>query len=271
MQQVTSQDGTLIAYEGVGQGPALILVHGAMFTRVFYTGLAAILAPQFTVFTYDRRGRGESGDTALYTILREVEDLEALTNAVGGSAFVFGHSTGAALSLEAARLLPAAITKLAVYEPPFIIDESLPPAPQDFLPRLKELISAGRRGEAIEYYMQIVGGVPAELIAQMRHSPMWPGIEAIAHAVVYDGVIMEDTLRGDPLELRKWACVTVPTLIMDGTVLAGSAVRHGFLRHGAEELASILPHAQRCTLEGQDHIPTDDVLAPALKAFFLGG
>lgn len=117
-----------------------------MFTRVFYTGLATILAPQFTVIFYDRRGRGGSGDTAPYAVEREVEDLAAPTNAAGGSAFVFGHSTGAALSLEAARLLPAAITKLAVYEPPFTIDESLPPAPQDFLPHLKELISAGRRG-----------------------------------------------------------------------------------------------------------------------------
>lgn len=269
MQHVTSKDGTIIAYDRVGQGPALILVHGAMFTSVFYTGLAAILAPHFTVITYDRRGRGGSGDTAPYAVLREVEDLEALINAVGESAFVFGHSTGAVLSLEGARLLPAAITKLAVYEPPFTIDDSLPPAPQDFLPHLKELVSAGRRGEAIEYYMQVVGGATTELIAQMRQSPMWPGIEAIAHAVVYDGAIMEDTLRGDPLELRKWASVMVPTLVMDGTVLAGSAIRHGFLRHGAEELASILPHAQRCTLEGQDHVPIDDVLAPALKKFFL--
>ncbi|HET8841095.1 MAG TPA: alpha/beta hydrolase, partial [Ktedonobacteraceae bacterium] len=186
MQHITSKDGTVIAFDRTGQGPALILVTGATVTRAFYAELAMTLAPHLTVFFYDRRGRGESGDTAPYAVLREVEDIEALINRAGGSAFVFGHSTGSALALEAARLLSLQVTKLAVYEPPFIIDDSLPPVPPDYVAHLTRLISSDRRGEAVEYYLKSVG-TPAELIAQLRQSPMWPGVEALAHTVAYDG------------------------------------------------------------------------------------
>ncbi len=268
MRKVISKDGTPIAFDQSGQGPAIILVAGATATRLAEASLAAALAPHFTVFAYDRRGRGESGDTAPYAVEREVEDLEALINEAGGSAFVFGHSSGAVLALEAARLLPTKITKLAVYEPPFIIDDSRPPAPQDYVPHLIELVSSGRRGEAVEYFMTEVGS-PAEVVAQMRQLPMWSGFEEVAHTLAYDVTIMGDTQRGDPLPLRKWASVTVPTLVMDGTVFLGREEGHVFLRHGAEELATILSDAQRRTLEGQDHGAADDVLAPALKEFFL--
>mgnify|MGYP001266375239 CR=1 FL=1 len=269
MKKVISKDGTPIAFDQSGQGPALILVAGATATRVAEASLAAALAPRFTVFAYDRRGRGDSGDTAPYAVEREVEDIEALINEAGGKAFVLGHSSGAVLALEAARLLPAKITKLALYEPPFIIDDSRPPAPDDYTQRLVDLVSSGRRGDAVAYFMTVVGA-PAEMIAQMRQSPMWPGLEAVAHTLSYDGTIMGDTMSGDPLPLRKWASVTVPTLVMDGTVFMGRAENHGFLRHGAQELAAILPDAQHRTLEGQDHGPADDVLVPVLQAFFLG-
>jgi len=269
MKKVISKDGTPIAFDQSGQGPALILVAGATATRLAEASLAAALAPYFTVFAYDRRGRGESGDTAPYAVEREVEDIDTLINEAGGKAFVFGHSSGAVLALEAARLLPTRITKLAVYEPPFIIDDSRPPAPEDYAPQLIELVSSGRRGEAIEYFMTVVGA-PAEMVAQMRQSPMWPGLEDLAHTLAYDGTIMGNTMRGDPLPLRKWASVTVPTLVMDGTVFMGREESHVFLRHGAQELAHILPDAQNCTLEGQDHGPADDVLVPALKAYFIG-
>src|SRR5438876_7181889 len=176
MNQVISKDGTAIAFDRSGKGPAVILVTGALTTRADWASLAASLSPHFSVFAYDRRGRGESGDTAPYAVEREVEDLDALINEAGGSAFVFGHSSGAVLALEAARLLPTKITKLAVYEPPFIIDDSHPPAPQDYAPHLMELVSSGRRGEAVEYFMTQVGA-PADMVAQMRQSPMWPGLE----------------------------------------------------------------------------------------------
>src|SRR5438552_8556454 len=162
MRKVISRDGTPIAFDQSGQGPALILVAGATATRLSEASLATVLAPHFTVFAYDRRGRGESGDTAPYAVEREVEDLDALINEAGGSAFVFGHSSGAVLALEAARLLPTKITKLAVYEPPFIVDDSRPPVPENYVTRLTELISSGRRGEAVEYYMTRALRVPVE-------------------------------------------------------------------------------------------------------------
>jgi hypothetical protein len=138
------------------------------------------------------------------------------------------------------------------------------------VPHLIELVSAGRRGEAVEYFMTEAVGTPAEMVAQMRQSPMWPQIEAVAHTIPYDGAIMGDTMSGNPSTLRKWAYVTVPTLVMDGTVFLGRGESHAFLRHGAQELATILPDAQHRTLEGQDHGPADDVLVPVLKEFFLG-
>ncbi|GHO89207.1 alpha/beta fold hydrolase [Dictyobacter formicarum] len=265
MSKVISKDGTSIVFDRSGQGPALILVTGATATRLAAASVAAALAPDFTVFAYDRRGRGDSGDTAPYAVEREVEDIEAIINEAGGSAFVFGHSSGAVLALEAARLLPSGkIKKLAVYEPPFIIDDSRPPIPEDYVPHLIELTSSGRRGEAVEYFMTAAVGVPAEMVAQMRQSPMWPGLESVAPTIAYDGTIMGNTMSGAPSSLNKWASVTVPTLVMDGG--ASPTCMHS----GAQGIASILPHAQRRTLAGQDHGPADEILVPALKEFFIG-
>jgi pimeloyl-ACP methyl ester carboxylesterase len=269
MGTTTSKDGTAIAFDRSGQGPALILVAPAFGTRQDQAALAAALVPYFTVFAYDRRGRGESGDTVPYAVEREVEDLESLIDEAGGAAFVFGHSSGAVLSLDAARLLPTKITKLALYEPPFIIDASRPPMPEDFASHLSDLVAAGQRSEAVDYWMTQLG-TPAAVIAQMRSSPMWSQLEALAHTLPYDATIMHGTQRGDPLALKKWASVTVPTLVMDGTVMMGSADNHAFMRRAADELASILATAQRRTLEGQDHGPADEALVPALQAFFLG-
>ncbi len=263
MRTVTSKDGTSIAYDQTGQGPALILVAGATATRLAEASVAAALASDFTTIAYDRRGRGDSGDTAPYAVEREVEDIEALIDEAGGSAFVFGHSSGAVLALEAARLLPAKIKKLAIYEPPFIIDDSRPPVPEDYFQHLVDLVSSNRRGEAVEYFMIEAVGVPAEMVAQMRQSPMWPGLEAVAHTIAYDGAIMGDTMRGNPAPLKKWATVTVPTLVMDG------GISPTFMHTGAQAIAGILPSAHRQTLAGQDHGPADEVLVPALKAFFL--
>ncbi|HEX8917150.1 MAG TPA: alpha/beta hydrolase [Chloroflexota bacterium] len=269
MQTVTSKDGTTIAFDQSGDGPALILVAPAFGTRADQASLAAALAPSFTVFAYDRRGRGDSGDTGPYAVAREVEDLDALINVAGGSAFVFGHSSGAVLSLDAARLLPTKITKLALYEPPFIIDTSRPPMPDDFTSHLSELVAAGRRGDAVAYW-QTQLGIPAEAIAQMRQSPMWAGLEALAPTLPYDATILGVTQRGDPMSLKRWASVPVPTLVLDGTMMMGREDFHTFMRHGADELAKVLPNAQRRTLEGQDHGPTDEALVPVLQAFFLG-
>jgi pimeloyl-ACP methyl ester carboxylesterase len=259
---VRSHDGTAIVYDRSGTGPAMVLVTGATATRAASAPLAAALAPQFTVYAYDRRGRGDSGDTAPYAIGREVEDIAAVIDAAGGSAFVFGHSSGAALALEAARMLPEKVAKLAVYEPPFIVDDSRPPLPEDYVSRLNALIAAGQRGDAVAYFMTAAVGVPAAFIPQMRNGPHWAASEAVAHTIAYDGAIMGDTMSGSPLPLRKYAAVTVPTLVMDG------GASPAFMHHGAQALVDVLPHARRCTLEGQDHGPAGEVLVPALTEFF---
>jgi pimeloyl-ACP methyl ester carboxylesterase len=270
MRTVTSKDGTRLAFDQSGQGPALILVAPAFATRTDQASLAAALAPYFTVFAYDRRGRGESGDTAPYGVEREIEDLDALIDEAGGSAFVFGHSSGAVLALDAALALSTRLTKLALYEPPFIVDASRPPMPEDFAARLSELVAARRRSDAVEYW-QTQLGVPAEAIAHLRQSPLWAGLEAVAPTLPYDATIMRDTQRGEPAPLRKWASVTVPTLVLDGTVMMGSEEAHTFMRHGADALAGVLPNAQRRTLHGQSHGVDPAVIAPVLLAFFDGG
>jgi pimeloyl-ACP methyl ester carboxylesterase len=264
MRTVLSKDGTPIAFDQSGKGPTLILVAPATATRLAQVSLAATLAPHFTVFAYDRRGRGDSGDTLPYAVEREVEDIDALIGEAGGSAFVFGHSSGAALALEAARLLPNKIEKLALYEPPFIIDDSRPPVPSDYVPHLNELLAAGRRTEAAEYFFTNAIRLPDEMLAQMRQSPMWPQIEAVAHTIPYDGMIMGDTMSGNPASIRKWAAVSVPTLVMVG------GASPTFFHTGTRALAEMLPRAQYRTLAGQNHGPADDVLVPALQAFFLG-
>jgi pimeloyl-ACP methyl ester carboxylesterase len=230
--------------------------------------VAAALAPYFTVYAYDRRGRGDSGDTAPYTVEREVEDLDAVLEVAGGSAFVFGHSSGAALALCAARALPSKILKMALYEPPFVVDDAHAPMPEDFPERLSALVASGSRSEAVERWMAFVG-LPDAMIERMRQAPMWLGMEAIARSLVYDATVMRDTEQGSPEPLTQWASVTIPTLVMDGAVTRGREDAHTFMRHGAEALAHALPNARRLTLEGQDHGPSNEALVPALRAFFL--
>jgi pimeloyl-ACP methyl ester carboxylesterase len=264
MNTVHSKDGTPIAYDRVGQGPNLILVTGAFVTRSDSASLAASLSPYFSVFTYDRRGRGESGDTAPYAIEREVEDIQALTGAAGGSTFLFGHSSGAVLALKAARRFPARVQKLAVYEPPFIVDDSRPPVPDDFAAHLSELAAAGRRSEAVAYFMTTAMEIPAEGLAYMQNAPMWPGLEAAAHTLAYDGAIMGDTMRGRALSNDPWASIQIPVLVMDGEK---SPV---FMHNGTQALTNILPHAQQRRFPGQDHGIADEVLTPVLVEFFTG-
>jgi pimeloyl-ACP methyl ester carboxylesterase len=263
MEKVLSKDGTPIAFERSGHGPALILVGGAMATRAAAKTLAACLAPNFTVFAYDRRWRGDSGDQAPYAVNREVEDIEALIKEANGSAFVFGHSSGATLALDAANQLTS-IKKLALYEPPFILDASRPPLPGNYVARLNNLIAEDRRTDAVMYFMTAAMGMQAEILVGMQKSPMWPGLEAVAHTLPYDGMIVDGTMNGKPLPKTRWASVTIPTLVMDG------GKSPAFMQQGAEELAAILPHAQRRRLEGQDHGPADEVLVPVLVEFFKG-
>ncbi len=235
MPTVTSRDGTTIAYEQSGAGPALILVDGAMCYRAFgpMRGLAALLAPHFTVFAYDRRGRGESGDTAPYAVEREVEDIEALIDAAGGTACIFGMSSGAVLAFDAARLLPDKITKLAGYEAPLIAGDNAPPLPEDYVEQQTKLLSEGRRGDMVELFMKLVG-TPAGAIAGMRQSPVWPQFEAIAPTLIYDGTIMGD----NSVPTAQLAAIRVPALVM-----AGGASPE-WMRTTAYAIADAIPGAE---------------------------
>jgi pimeloyl-ACP methyl ester carboxylesterase len=265
MKQVRSQDGTLIAFDQYGEGLAVILVGGAFQHRAIDPStaeLAARLGAHFTVVHYDRRGRGDSGDTAPYAAQREIEDLEALIDAAGGSAFVFGMSSGSALALDAANQLGDKIKKLAVYEPPFIVNDERPPVPEEYLARITELIAAGRRGDAVAYFMVNAVVVPEEFVIQMRQEPFWPTFEAVAHTLPYDAALMEGTMFGKALPAERWASVVVPTLVMDG------GASPAYMHSGAQALVDTLPNGQRRTLKGQTHEVASEVLAPVLRAFF---
>lgn len=264
MNKAYSKDGTTIAFDQFGTGPALILVPGALNARSnsMQAELIRLLEPHFTLISYDRRGRGDSGDTQPYAVEREIEDLEAVIDAAGGSAFLFGTSSGATLALEATNTFPAKVNKLALFEPPILIDDSRPPVPADYVDRLETAIAAGRRGDAVELFMQEAVGVPAEFLAPMRADPMWAAMEQLAHTLPYDGLIARDFMAGKPLPSDRWIAATVPTLVMDGELSAP------FFRDGAQALAELLPQAQRRTLEGQNHGAAGEVLAPVLIEFF---
>jgi pimeloyl-ACP methyl ester carboxylesterase len=256
METVTSRDGTTIAFDRMGQGPPLILVCGGSVDRMSNAPVAGLLASDFTVFNYDRRGRGDSGNTPPYAIEREVEDIEGLIEEAGGSANLWGSSSGAVLALIAASSgLP--ITKLALWEPPFILDESRRP-PTDQVEQYETMIAEGRRGDAVEYFMSRVVGMPPEFVAGARSQPWWSATEALAHTLAYDARIMGDY----SLPTLLAASVKVPTLVIAG----GSDFP--WMRETAQALADALPDGETRTLEGQGHDVDPAVLAPALKEFF---
>ena len=263
VKTVMSKDGTVIAFERTGSGAPVILVDPALCDRGMGQSrqLAKLLAPHFSVFTYDRRGRGGSGDTAPYAVEREVEDIAALVSEAGGSAYLWGMSSGAVLALEAASRL-SGVRKLALYEAPFIVDDSRPTTEDQWI-RIGEEVEAGRRGGAVRLFLRMVG-VPGFFIALMRLSPVWPKLTGLAHTLPYDGVIVRDYQQGRPLPARRWAAVTVPTLVMDG----GKSPR--WMRHGNRALSLVLPSAQYRTLDGQTHKLEPKAHAPTLVEFFKG-
>lgn len=262
MNTTTSNDGTTIAYDRTGSGPALILVDGAMCHRDFGPSrdLAKALEGHFTVYTYDRRGRGSSGDTGAYSIEREIEDIEALIKAAGGSAYVFGQSSGAALALEAANRLPG-ITKLATYEAPFIVDGTHPGRPDDTLARMQSLVDDGKSGMAVAFFMKIVGA-PAIAVAIMRLTPVFKKLKAVAHTLPYDLAILEGTDGGKPLDPRRYARIGVPALVMAG------AKSPGYMVNSQRAIAAIVKGSQFKLLPGQTHMLKAEAVAPELIAFF---
>ncbi len=258
MGKVTSKDGTTIAFERAGSGSAVIVVGGVLGDRSQQAPLAGLLAERFTVFNYDRRGLGESGDTPPYAVEREIEDLDAIIHAAGGAAFVYGTSVCAILALEAAaRGLAPKIKKLALWEPSYIVDDSRPPAPQAYKAQLAGLLSAGRRGEMVELFMTQAAGMPVEMVAQMRNAPWWSAHEALAHTLIYNAAIVGDF----SLPTARLASITVPTLVIDGGTTP-------WLSHAAQAVAEALPNAARRTLQGQPHNVAAEAIAPGLIEFF---
>ncbi len=275
MNTVQSADGTAISYTRAGQGPPLILVDGALCSRSLgpMPKLAAQLTPHFTVYTYDRRGRGASGDTAPYAPDREVDDIEALTAVAGRAAmagrtatagetvFVHGTSSGAALALEAAKRIPA-IAKLAVYEPPFIVDGTRSPIPDGYLATLTRLIADGRRGDAVKMFMRFVG-TPAIFTAVMPFTPVWPKLKAVAPTLPYDIAIVQDHQRGRPFAAEEWAAVKIPALVAVG------GKSPAWMTNATRAVADALPDARHQTVPGQNHMVKPQAIAPVLTEFFL--
>ena len=260
MNKVISKDGTEIAYDKTGKGPALILVDGALMYRAFGSmpELANLLAPHFTVITYDRRGRGASSNIQPYNLQNEIDDLDALIREAGGSAFLYGISSGACLALEAAIQLGTKVKKLAMYEPPYNTENSSRQAWMDYRKQLDEALAAGRKGDAVVLFMNLVG-TPADQIEGMQNAPMWPMFEAVAPTLAYDAAAMGED-RSVPV--KRAANVIAPTLVANGTVLP-------FMRDTAKNLEKAIPHARQLTLEGQSHNVDLKVLAPVLVDFFL--
>ncbi|KYD02701.1 hypothetical protein B4102_0296 [Heyndrickxia sporothermodurans] len=265
MNSLISKDGTKIAYKKQGTGPSLILVASAAADHKDAEQLAEQLANHFTVYNYDRRGRDQSTDSSNYAVEREVEDIEALINEAGGNSFLFGSSSGAVLALEAANLLKDKVTKLFMYEPPFIIDESRPRVPANYVQQLNNLISEGKRNEAVEYYMREALGIPAEYLEYMKADPSWKSMEEMAHTLVYDGMIMGETQSGKSLPVDRWE-VTVPTCVMVGEN------SEPYFHEAAKSLVGLLHQAKYQLLSGQDHsavMMAPDVLANEMANFYL--
>jgi pimeloyl-ACP methyl ester carboxylesterase len=264
-ETVTSADGTPIAIEQTGRGAPVILIGGAFNDRSTVAALAATLAPYVTAVAYDRRGRGDSGGGGLEDggsgdiVEREVEDLAAVLGHVGGHASVFGHSSGAILALEAAmRGLP--IDRLAVYEPPYILEGSRPRPPADLADRVTALIKEGRNDDAAALFLTESVGMPAEAVGGMRASDAWGWFAGLAHTLPAD---MAVSGPGCELPADRLARISVPTLAIDG------GEGWDWIRGATLAVADAIPGARYVTIEGQDHgvLRQPEALRPVLADF----
>lgn len=263
VSSAVSTDGTVIAYRAWGRGEPLIIIDGATAHPAINPTdeqVGRLLADEFRTYAYDRRGRGESTDTKPYAVAREIEDLAALIEVAGGPATVFGWSSGAVLALDAAAAgLP--IRRLVLFEPPFVVDDSRPPLPADYVERLDAAVAAGRPGDAAELFLTAAVGMSADAADGIRNSPFWPTMEAVAPTIAYDGRIMGTTMSGAPLPTDRWAGVKVPALVLHG---AGT---FPFIIAGCRALAALLPAATLRAVPGEQHTAAAGVLAAAVRDF----
>jgi pimeloyl-ACP methyl ester carboxylesterase len=265
--RVVSADGTEIAFEQSGSGPAVVLVASALADRSDTTRLAALLAEHFTVINYDRRGRGASGDAGAYAVEREIEDIAALVEHAGGSASLFGSSSGAVLALRAAAA-GVNIDRLALYEPPFVVADGDDGPPGDLARQVTALLAQGRDSDAVKYFMTRVQGMPGIAVFFMRLMPkVWANLTGLAHTLPYDIAVMGDTQQGKPLNAEEWKGASVPT-----RVLTGGKSPAAFQR-AARAVAEILPQADHRTLPGLGHgavVMAPKKIAPQITEFLKG-
>ncbi|HKX73509.1 MAG TPA: alpha/beta hydrolase [Candidatus Saccharimonadales bacterium] len=263
MHTVTSKDGTKITYDKLGKGPAIILMGGALVSRSSDSELAQLLASHFTVYNFDRRGRGDSGDTKPYAVEREIEDIDTLITEAGGTVYLYGISSGAALALQATATLGDKVKKLAIYEAPYSEAQGVAEGWRTFRSKLSELLEANKHSEAVELHLRNTGA-PDAVIAEMKASPAWQGMETLAPTLAYDAAVVGED-RSIPVE--KIAKIKATTLVMEG---GASAETMPFMRPTADKIAMTIPRAERRTVEGQSHDVNSKVLAPVLIDFFSG-
>jgi pimeloyl-ACP methyl ester carboxylesterase len=255
MRKVVSRDGTTIAYEKAGDGPPIVLLNGAFRDHTIFDALVPELAPHCTTYVYDRRGRGQSGDSPAYAIEREIEDLDAVIEEAGGQAVVFAGSCGANLALEAA-LAGVPITKLALHEP-FYWAQGYPLPPADFAGQLRALLAQDNRSEAAEYFLGQLMGLPPEVIADWRKAPLWTTNETNAHTLPYDTALCGDF----SVPARRLATLRTPVLVLN------SDHTGDWLRATARETATALPNGWGMELPGSWHRIDTDILARVLVGF----
>ncbi|WP_429419437.1 alpha/beta fold hydrolase [Nocardia sp. GAS34] len=259
---VVSKDGTTIAYERIGSGPAVVLVDGAMANRELgpCRAVAQELSSDHTVYFYDRRGRGESGDTAPYAPEREIEDLEAIVAEAGEPVTICAFSSGVPLSLAAVKA-GLAVKRLALYEFPMVVDDSRPPAPPEYQRTINEMIDAGKPGDAVKYFMRRGVRLPAALVALFPIMPDWSKLKQVGHTLAYDMHFMGDALDGNPIPAGRYDWVGVPT-----AVYAGSK-SPAWMRNANAALAESIPGASLTVLPGQTHMVKAKLFVPTLREF----
>ena len=262
MPFVTSKDGTQIGYSVIGSGPAIVLVDGAMCWRAMgpATPLAEELKDRFTVYTYDRRGRGESGDTKPYSTEREIDDLAALIAAAGGSVKLYAISSGVILALEAANTLPG-ITGMVLYEAPIFTDATRKPVPADYVQRMDELVASGDNAGAVKHFMQKGIAVPWFVLAMMQVFGMFRKMAPVGHTLPYDTAFVAPLWTYRPIPANRWPHVTMPVLAM------GGSKSDAWMQNAQKAIAANLPNAQHRTLPGQNHMVGAAAIAPVIKEF----
>ncbi len=262
MAFATSKDGTEIAYSIEGAGPGVLLVDGALCHRTFgpMKDIAEALGQDYQVYYYDRRGRGESGDTEPWSLDKEIGDIEAMLEAAGGQAFVLGVSSGALLAAHAARKLKG-IKKLVLYEGPMVVDENYPTLPENFMPEMRRAVVENRTGDVLKMFLKRVG-TPGFMVWIMSLTPVWKQLSKSALTLHHDLDIVEPFQHQQPLKQADWTGIDAPTLVMDG------GKSPAYMRNAQKQWSEVLPNATYRTLPGLNHSVKAEVIAPVLREFF---